>query len=59
MQAERSGNGYQFLFAGLSEPVEYFVAAGARQSKHYTLSVKDLPVVSRVRTRLQFHPGWG
>jgi hypothetical protein len=54
MQPERNGNGYQFLFAGLSEPVEYYVAAGARQSKHYTLGVKDLPGVSRVRTRLHF-----
>ncbi|MFL6354239.1 MAG: DUF4175 family protein, partial [Bryobacteraceae bacterium] len=54
MQPERKGNRYQFLFAGLSEPVEYYVAAGARQSKQYTLGVRDLPGVSRVRVTLHF-----
>ena len=54
MQPERNGNGYQFLFAALSEPVEYYVTAGARQSKHYTLGVKDLPAVTRVRVTLHY-----
>ena len=56
MQPQRGGNGYQFLFAGLADPVEYYVAAGAAQSKHYTLGVKDLPAVERVRVALHFPP---
>jgi hypothetical protein len=54
MQSRRSGNGYQFLFAGLSDSVDYYVEAGARQSKHYTLAVKDLPGVKRVRVTVHF-----
>ncbi|MBV9760743.1 MAG: hypothetical protein JO340_09280 [Acidobacteriaceae bacterium] len=54
MQAQRSGNGYQFLFAGLADPVEYYVQADAAQSKHFTLGVKDLPGVERVRVALHF-----
>jgi hypothetical protein len=56
MQPERNGNGYQFLFAGLADPVEYYVQAGAAQSKHFTLAVKDLPGVERVRVALHFPP---
>ena len=54
MQHQRNGNGYEFLFAGLSDSVEYFVQAGARQSKRYTVSVKDLPGVKRVRVTMHF-----
>ncbi|HEX3685491.1 MAG TPA: hypothetical protein VHU83_23355 [Bryobacteraceae bacterium] len=54
MQPQRDGNGYQFLFAGLTDPVEYYVQAGAAQSKHYALGVKDLPGVERVRVALHF-----
>jgi HEPN domain-containing protein len=56
MQPQRNGNGYQFLFAGLANPVEYYVQADAMQSKHYTLGVKDLPAVERVRVALHFPP---
>lgn len=59
MQPQRNGNGYQFLFAGLSDPVEYYVQAGAAQSKRYTLGVKDLPGVERVRVALHFPPALG
>ncbi|HEY7212787.1 MAG TPA: hypothetical protein VH477_21080, partial [Bryobacteraceae bacterium] len=54
MQPKQNGAGYQFLFAGLSESVEYFVQADAAQSKHYSLSVKDLPGVKRVRVAVHF-----
>jgi hypothetical protein len=56
MQPQRNANGYQFLFAGLSDPVEYYVQADAYQSKHYTLAVKDLPGVERLRVALHFPP---
>lgn len=54
MQPEQNGNGYQFLFAGLSSGVEYYVEAGPSRSKHYHLGVKDLPAVKRVRTVIHF-----
>src|ERR1700761_4648066 len=56
MQPQRNGNGYQFLFAGLADPVEYYVVADAAESKHYTLGVKDLPAIERVRVALRFPP---
>ncbi len=57
MQAEPNGNGYQFLFAGLSDGVEYYIEAGKSQSKHYHLGVKDLPVVKHMRVALHFPAG--
>ncbi len=54
MQHQRNGNGYEFLFAGLSDSVDYYVEAGARQSKHYMIGVKDLPGVKRVRVTVHF-----
>lgn len=59
MRPERDGNGYKFLFAGLSDSVEYYVEAGAMRSKHYTLGVKDLPSVKRVRVAVHFPPALG
>lgn len=54
MQTEPAGNEYRFLFAGLSQGVEYYVQAGAKQSHHYRLAVMDLPAVKRVRVKLHF-----
>ena len=48
MQRQPNANGiakYQFVFAGLPENVEYYVAAGALASPHYTVRVVDLPAV--------------
>ncbi len=59
MQPRSDGNGYQFLFAGLSDAVEYYVQADAAQSKHFTINVKDLPGVKRVRVTLHFPSGLG
>ncbi|HEX4747910.1 MAG TPA: hypothetical protein VH302_00075 [Bryobacteraceae bacterium] len=59
MQPKSDGSGYQFLFAGLSEPVEYYVRADSALSKHFTINVKDLPVVKRVKVSLHFPPGLG
>ncbi|HTS29616.1 MAG TPA: hypothetical protein VMH81_27285 [Bryobacteraceae bacterium] len=49
--------GYQFLFAGLPEGVEYFVTAGALTSKHYNIQVSDLPAVKRIRVTYHY-PAW-
>src|SRR6202167_5996797 len=52
MQPEGAGNfagGYQYVFAGLPENVEYYVTAGALTSKHYNIHVTDLPTVKQIR----------
>ncbi|MBV8551951.1 MAG: hypothetical protein JOY54_11680 [Acidobacteriaceae bacterium] len=54
MQPAPNSNGYRFLFAALSEPIEYYVQANAAQSKHFKLAVKDLPAVKRVRVAVHF-----
>ncbi len=59
MTPKADGNAYQFLFAGLSDPVEYYVQADNAQSKRYTLGVKDLPGVKRVRVALHFPSNLG
>jgi hypothetical protein len=59
MRPQRDGNGYQFLFTSLAEPVEYYVQAGASQSKHFTLGVRDLPGVKRIRVGVHFPSNLG
>ncbi|MGA8030087.1 MAG: hypothetical protein WB992_23315 [Bryobacteraceae bacterium] len=59
MAPKTDGSAYHFLFAGLSDPVEYYVQAGSAQSKHYTIGVKDLPGVKRVRVALHFPSALG
>jgi hypothetical protein len=54
MQPTPDGNGYRFVFASLSEPLEYYVQANSTISKHYQLRVKDLPLVKRVRVAVHF-----
>ncbi len=46
--------GYQFLFAGLPENVEYYVTAGAMASKHYNIRVTDLPAVKQIRVTYHY-----
>ncbi|HEX4772884.1 MAG TPA: DUF4175 family protein [Bryobacteraceae bacterium] len=59
MQGERNGNGYQFLFAGLSDSLDYYVQAGDAQSKRFTVRVKDLPHIQHLRVGLHFPSGLG
>jgi hypothetical protein len=49
--------GYEFLFAGLPENVEYYVTAGAMTSKHFTIRVTDLPAVKQIRVTYHY-PAW-
>src|SRR5579863_3127516 len=49
--------GYQYLFAGLPENVEYYVTAGAMTSKHYNIRVTDLPAVKQIRVTYHY-PSW-
>ncbi len=60
MQPQAAGSfagGYQFLFAGLPENVEYYVTAGAMTSKHFNIHVTDLPAVKQIRVTYHY-PAW-
>ena len=57
MQPQPGGSGFQFLFAGLPEGVEYYVEAGPLQSHHFNLKVVDLPSVKQIRVTYRF-PSW-
>src|SRR5258706_3714732 len=43
MIARENGTAYEYLFASLAEPVEYYVEAGGLRSKTFKLDVIDLP----------------
>ncbi|MBV8847710.1 MAG: hypothetical protein JO307_33265, partial [Bryobacterales bacterium] len=49
--------GYQFLFGGLPENVEYYVTAGPMTSKHFNIRVTDLPAVKQIRVTYRY-PAW-
>src|SRR5580692_4612389 len=60
MQPKAAGSfaaGYQFVFAGLLENVEYYVTAGAMTSKHFNIRVSDLPAVKQIRVTYRY-PAW-
>jgi hypothetical protein len=48
---------YQFIFAGLPENVEYYVAAGPLVSSRYKVHVVDLPTVKEIRVTYHY-PAW-
>ncbi|MBM3793846.1 MAG: hypothetical protein FJW31_07210 [Acidobacteria bacterium] len=57
MQAQKAGTGYEFLFAGLPESVDYYVQAGAVRSPQYTLKATDLPTVRNIKITYRY-PAW-
>jgi hypothetical protein len=60
MQAQPDVGGaatYQFVFAGLPENVEYYVAAGPLVSPHYKVRVVDLPSVKEIHVTYHY-PKW-
>jgi len=57
MQPQMDGSGFQFLFAGLPENVEYYVQAGAGSSKHFKFRVVDLPSVKTMAV-MYHYPKW-
>ena len=57
MQPQPGGSGFQFVFAGLPEGVEYYVEAGPLKSRHYNLRVADLPGVKQIRVTYHY-PSW-
>jgi len=57
MQPLEGHQGFQFLFAGLPESVEYYVEAGPVRSKHFNFRVVDLPAVKQIEV-LYHYPKW-
>ncbi len=57
MAPQEGGLGYEFLFAGIPQTVDYYASAGKLRSKTFTLSVIDVPRVKRVRVTYHF-PAW-
>lgn len=57
MVPRSSGTAYEFLFASLPEPVEYYVEAAGVKSKIYKLDVADLPGIKNIKVTYHF-PSW-
>ncbi len=57
MLPQPGGSGFQFMFAGLPEGVEYYVEAGSVHSRRYTIQVVDLPAVKQIRVTYNY-PSW-
>ncbi|AXC10272.1 hypothetical protein ACPOL_0917 [Acidisarcina polymorpha] len=60
MQTQPDAGGaaaYQFVFTGLPENVEYYVAAGPLTSPHYKVRVVDLPSVKEIQVTYHY-PQW-
>ncbi len=58
MQAQlEGGSGYQFLFAGLAEGVQYYITAGPVRTEVYKLQVINLPGVKKIRVTYHY-PKW-
>jgi len=57
MQAEPGGIGFEFLFGGVPEPVDYYVEAGAVRTEQFRLNVVDLPKVKSIQVTYRY-PEW-
>jgi len=57
MLPQPGGSGFQFTFAGIPEGVEYYVEAGAVESRHFKIRVVDLPAVKAIRVTYKY-PSW-
>ena len=57
MRPQAGAAGFQFVFAGLPESVEYYVEAGPLRSRHFNIRVLDLPGVKNVRVTYRY-PEW-
>jgi len=58
-QAEmrQSGGGFEFVFPGIPDSLDYYVESRGVRSRTFTLSVKDLPTVQSIRVTYRY-PDW-
>jgi hypothetical protein len=57
MEPQPAASGFQFVFAGIPEDVEYYIEAGRVQSRHYKIRVVDLPSIKQIRVTYHY-PAW-
>src|SRR6202040_761716 len=57
MVPRASGTAYEFLFAAVPEPVEYYVEAAGVKSKTFKLDVADLPGIKHIKVTYHY-PSW-
>jgi hypothetical protein len=57
MQPRLTGDGFQFLFAGIPEDLEYYVDAGSVRTQSFHLRVADIPAIKQIRVTYH-HPEW-
>ncbi|HUA01977.1 MAG TPA: hypothetical protein VMB02_16690 [Candidatus Aquilonibacter sp.] len=57
MEPQPGSSGFEFLFAGLPEGVEYYVEAGPIRSRHFKIRVVDLAAVKQIRITYRY-PTW-
>ncbi len=57
MRTQAGGSSYQFLIAGVSESLDYYVEAGGMRSPTYKLTVVDLPSIKNLRVTYRY-PAW-
>ncbi len=57
MQRRLDDSGYEFVFAGVEEPIKYYVTAGNVRSPEFDIKVVEMPNIKRLR--LTYHyPSW-
>ena len=57
MQRQLEGSGFEFVFAGIREPLRYYVTAGGIRSEEFEVNVVQMPHVEHIK--LTYHyPGW-
>ncbi len=57
MQRRLDDAGFEFVFAGVEEPIRYYIMAGNVRSQEYEIKVVEMPNIKRIR--LTYHyPSW-
>ena len=57
MQRRLDDTGFEFVFAGVEEPIKYYIGAGNVRSQDFAIQVVEMPNVKRIR--LTYHyPSW-
>ncbi len=57
MLPRANGTAYEFLFAALAEPVEYYAEAAGVRSKTFKLDVIDMPAIRKIKVTYHY-PAW-